>query len=54
VITGAMIQLAIEMAKLAQAVDGLEDAPPRVPVVWKKSPFFEDRGNPLKCGSLYD
>jgi hypothetical protein len=51
VITGAMIQLAIDMAKqLAQGA--LEDAPPR-PLVWKKSPFFEVSDNPLKRGSLY-
>jgi hypothetical protein len=52
VITGAMIQLAIEMAKLAQAVDALD--PPPAQVEWKKSPFLEDRGNPLKCGSLHE
>jgi hypothetical protein len=54
VITGAMIQLAIEMAKLAQTVDALEAAPPPAKVEWKKSPFLEDRGNPLQCGSLYE
>jgi hypothetical protein len=52
VVTGAMIQLAIDMAKqLAQGA--LEGAPPR-PLVWKKSPFFEGSGNPLHCGSLYE
>jgi hypothetical protein len=49
VITGAMIQLAIEMAKLAQAVD-----PPPAQVQWKTSPFLEDSDNPLKCGSLHE
>jgi hypothetical protein len=52
VVTGAMIQLAIDMAKqLAQGA--LEGAPPRS-LVWKKSPFFEGSGNPLHCGSLYE
>ena len=49
-----MIQLAIEMAKLAQAVDALNAAPPPAKVEWKKSPFLENRGNPLKCGSLHE
>ena len=53
-ITGEMIQLAIEMAKLAQAIDALEGAPPPAQIVWKKSPFAEDHGNPLQCGSLYE
>ena len=53
VITGAMIQFAIEMAKFAPTVDALEAAPP-TQVKWKKSPFYEDRGNPLMCGSLHE
>ena len=55
VITGAMIQFAIKMAKFAQSVDALEAAPP-VQVKWSKSPFFEFRagGNPLTCGSLHE
>jgi hypothetical protein len=53
VVTGAMIRLTIDLAKqLAQCA--LEGASPRASPVWKESPFFEDRGNPLKGGSLYE
>jgi hypothetical protein len=54
VITGAMILFAIEMAKFAQTVDALEAASPPAQVQWNKSPFHEDRGNPLTCGSLHE
>jgi len=52
VVTGAMIQLAIDMAK-QRAQSALEGAPPR-PLRWKKSPFFEYSINPLHRGSLYE
>ena len=52
-INGSMIQLAIEMAKLAQ-VGALKAAPLPAQVEWKKSPFVENHSNPLQCGSLYD
>jgi hypothetical protein len=53
-ITGSMIQLAIEMAKLAQEEGALEAAPVPAQVKWKKSPYIEYNGNPLQCGSLYE
>jgi hypothetical protein len=53
-ITGGMIMMAIEMAKLAQEVDALEAAPPPAQVEWNEPPYLENRGNPLQCGSLHE
>ena len=46
---------AILYRKRAKA-DAAAELAKRVPVrvEWKKSPFLENRGNPLKCGSLYE
>jgi hypothetical protein len=53
VVTGSMVQLAIEMAKLAQEVDTLEATLEFPRIEWKKSPYsYGD--DPLKSGSLYE
>jgi hypothetical protein len=52
-ITGSMIQLAIEMAKLAQEGALQPAAPLAARIEWKKSPYNVN-DNPLKCGSLYE
>ena len=51
-ITGSMIQLAIEMAKLDQEVDALEAAPVFPRIEWKKSPY--SHGSSPLSGSLYE
>jgi hypothetical protein len=43
-ITGSMIQLAIEMAKLSQEVDALEALPVFPRIKWKKSPYLYSQG----------
>ena len=54
VIMGGFAILYRERAKANAAAAAELAEPLPVRVDWKKSPFLESRGNPLKCGSLYE